>query len=85
MKLPIIRTIADYIEENSIDDVEKSISLLEHISQTRGIKDEELEIIGELISNMSGSLEVTKMIQEGTPKTEALNGFMKRVIGSIDR
>ena len=29
-------------------------------------------------------IEVAKMIKEGVPKKEALNTFMKRVLGSID-
>jgi hypothetical protein len=29
-------------------------------------------------------VEVAKEIKAGTPKREALNGFMKRVTGSID-
>jgi len=33
---------------------------------------------------MYGAVEVTKMIKDGTPKKEALNSFMKRVLGSID-
>jgi hypothetical protein len=41
-------------------------------------------VIGELLSNYSGALEVHKEIQAGTPKRDALNGFMKRVTGSID-
>jgi hypothetical protein len=48
------------------------------------LKDEELEVIGELISNLYGSLEVSKEITNGTPKKDALNGFMKRVLGSIN-
>ncbi|MBL6867367.1 MAG: hypothetical protein ISQ96_02685, partial [Cryomorphaceae bacterium] len=47
-------------------------------------KDEELEVIGELISNLYGSLEVNKEITNGTSKKDALNGFMKRVLGSIN-
>ena len=49
------------------------------------LKDDELDVIGELISNMYGALEVHKMIKEGTPKKEALNAFMKRVLGAIDQ
>ena len=48
------------------------------------LKDEELDVIGELISNMYGAIEVNKMIKDGTPQKEALNGFMSRVMGSID-
>jgi hypothetical protein len=41
--------------------------------------------MGELISNMYGALEVDKMVKGGTPKKEALNTFMKRVLGAIDQ
>jgi hypothetical protein len=34
---------------------------------------------------MYGALEVHKMVKEGTPKKEALNLFMKRVLGAIDQ
>lgn len=85
MKLPVIRHIAEYIEEHSADDVSKAIDVLEHVSQVRGMKDQELDLIGELISNMSGALSVAHDIKEGVPKNDALNGFMKRVMGSIDQ
>ena len=49
------------------------------------MKDEELDVLGELISNMYGALEVDKMIKEGKTQKEALNTFMKRVLGSIDQ
>ena len=42
-------------------------------------------MIGELISNIYGALEVSGEIKNGTPKKEALNGFMSRVLGSIDK
>jgi len=48
------------------------------------LKDEELDVIGEIISNLYGALEVHKMVKEGMPQKEALNTFMKRVLGSID-
>jgi hypothetical protein len=44
-----------------------------------------LDVIGELISNMYGALEVNKMVKDGADKKEALNAFMKRVLGSIDK
>ena len=34
---------------------------------------------------MYGAIEVNKMIKDGTPKKEAVNNFMKRVLGSIDK
>jgi hypothetical protein len=34
---------------------------------------------------MYGAIEVHKMVKSGTDKKEALNTFMKRVLGSIDK
>ncbi len=84
MRLPIIKHINEFVKENDADFVEEAIEVLEHLSEAKGIKDEELDVIGELISNMYGALEVQKMIAEGQPEKEALNDFMKRVMGSID-
>jgi hypothetical protein len=58
--------------------------VLESLADVPTLKDEELEVIGELISNLYGAIEVNKEITDGTPKKEALNGFMKRVLGSIN-
>lgn len=84
MKLPVIRSLTEYIEERDAADITKTIEVLEHVSQIRGLKDEEINFIGELLSNLSGSLEVSRRMTAGESKTEALNGFMQRVLGSID-
>jgi hypothetical protein len=84
MKLPVIKHITNFIEANDEDYVIETIETLENITEARGISDEELDVIGELLSNLYGALEVEKMIQEGMPKKDALNAFMKRVQGSID-
>ncbi|CAG5079482.1 DUF6952 family protein [Parvicella tangerina] len=84
MKLPVIKHISNFIEEHDVDFVHESIELLEYLSESPGIKDEELDVIGELLSNMYGSIEVQKKIEEGVPQREALNGFMQRVMGSIN-
>jgi hypothetical protein len=84
MRLPIIKHIVEFIEKNDEDYVVESMDLLEDLIEAKGIKDEELEVIGELLSNFSGAIEVHKDIRSGTDKKEALNGFMKRVMGSID-
>lgn len=83
MRLPVIKHIVDFVDQNDEDWVVETIELLEHISEAKGIKDEELDVIGELLSNMYGALEVTKEVKKGTPQKEALNGFMQRVMGSI--
>lgn len=84
MKLPIIKNLVNFIEENDQDYVIETIETLEAITEVPSLKDEELDVIGELISNMYGALEVDKMTKEGTPKKEALNAFMQRVMQSID-
>ncbi|MBE8721635.1 DUF6952 family protein [Sphingobacterium pedocola] len=85
MKLPVIKHLTDFIEENDVDFVLETIETLEALTEIPTLKDEELDVIGELISNMYGAIEVDKLIKEGSPKKEALNIFMKRVLGSIDK
>ena len=83
MKLPVIKQVVENKEFDE-DYIEEAIEVLLCVSEARGLKDEELEVIGELISNLSGAQEVMSDIKKGTPQREALNGFMKRVMGSID-
>ncbi len=85
MKLPIIKHLSQFIEENDQDYLIEAIEVLEALTEVSSLKEEELDVIGELISNMYGALEVQKMIQGGMDKKEALNAFMKRVLGSIDK
>ncbi len=84
MKLPVIKHLTDFIDKNDEDYVLETIDTLEHLTELPSLQDEELDIIGELISNMYGAVEVNKSVKRGVPKREALNGFMKRVTGSID-
>lgn len=85
MRLPIIKHVLEFIEENDEDWVNETIELLESMTEIASLKDEEVEVIGELLSNLYGTLEVNKMIKEGMDKKEAMNSFMKRVMGSIDK
>jgi len=85
MKLPVIKHLTQFVEENDQDYLIETIEVLEALTEIPSLKDEELDVIGELISNMYGALEVHKMTKEGKDKKEALNDFMKRVLGSIDK
>lgn len=85
MKLPVIKHLNTFIENNDEDYVTEAIEVLEDLTEVSSLKDEELDVIGELISNMYGALEVHSEVKQGTPVKEALNGFMKRVMGSIDQ
>ena len=82
MKLPVIRQIQ---RNCSATQIENAISVLESISEASSIKEEELDVIGELISNCCGALEVHEMVAAGETEKDALNGFMKKVMGSIDQ
>ncbi|MFT6815970.1 MAG: hypothetical protein ACJAZ3_001884 [Sphingobacteriales bacterium] len=85
MKLPVIKHLTQFIEDKDQDYLLEAIEVLESLTEVSSLKDEELDVLGELISNMYGALEVHKMVKDGTDKKEALNAFMKRVLGSIDK
>lgn len=85
MKLPVIKHLTQFIEDNDQDYIIETLEVLENLTEVPSLKDEELDVIGELISNMYGALEVQKLMKEGATQKEALNGFMQRVLGSIDK
>lgn len=85
MKLPIIRQLTQFINDNDEDYIVETLEVLENLTEVSSLKDEELDVIGELISNMYGALEVHKMTKDGIEQKEALNLFMKRVLGAIDK
>tara|TARA_B100001971_G_scaffold37960_1_gene33039 strand:+ start:81645 stop:81902 length:258 start_codon:yes stop_codon:yes gene_type:complete len=85
VRLPIIKHLSEFIENNDEDYIIEAQEVLENLIEAKGIKDEELEVIGELLSNMSGALEVKKLMREGQSQKDALNNFMQRVMGSIDK
>lgn len=85
MKLPLIKNLNAFIQENDEDYVNEAIEVLENLTESPALSEEELDVIGELLSNMYGAVEVSREIRSGKAEKEALNGFMQRVIGSIDR
>lgn len=86
MRLPVIKHISNFIEENDEDFVNETLETLENLTELSSLKDEELDVIGELISNMYGAIEVNKMMrEEGLSQKDAAKKFMDRVLGSIDK
>lgn len=86
MKLPLIKHINKFVAENDIDYINEAIEVLEYITEYSNLKDEELDVIGELISNMYGAVQVDQMMKkEGKSEKDALNEFMSKVLGSIDK
>lgn len=82
MKLPIIRQA---YEQSTTEQLEHTLHVLESVSEARGVSEEELNVIGELITNICGALEVHSLVAEGKRPTEALNLFAQKVMGSIDK
>jgi len=82
MKLPIIRTLVQ--NDNLSDtDFQAATRVLETIAGARGLTEEELDVIGELLSNIEGAKRVWDDYRNvGTPLRDALNKFMQKVIKS---
>jgi len=86
MRLPLIKKLIEFVSDNRDEDyLNETIETLEALTEVSSIKDEELDVIGEVLSNLYGALEVQKDMASGTSQKEALNSFMKRVTGSIDQ
>lgn len=81
MKLPAIRHLQRH---NSTAQIEKTIEVLESYCELNSITDEELDVIGELITNLCGAQEVHQMIEDGMPERDAARAFAQKVMGSID-
>ncbi|MDX1604237.1 MAG: hypothetical protein R3209_14305 [Salinimicrobium sediminis] len=82
MKLPVIRHLQ---KNNDQEKLENTLEVLESFCDHRSVTDEEMDVIGELISNICGALEVQKMIDEGMAEKDAANSFMQKVLSSIDK
>ena len=72
MKLPIIRKISEY----SLTEINNSIKVLETITDSRGVTENELDVMGEILSNLYGAQNVRESIMKGSKRTDALNNFM---------
>lgn len=85
MRLPIIKQLVQFAQKRDADFLHETAEVLEALSEVDSLKDEELDVIGELLSNIVGATEVQGLIDSGQSQKEALNGFMKRVVRSIDQ
>ena len=82
MKLPVIR---QFYQTQTVENLEKTLEVLEAFSEFRGTTEEDLNVAGELITNICGALEVHANVANGMSERDALNGFAKKVLGSIDQ
>lgn len=79
MKLPVIKHISNFIQKNDADYINETLDVLDDLIDARGISATELDVIGELMSNLIGALEVQKLMKDGMTQKDALNTFMKKV------
>lgn len=82
MKLPIIKHLQ---KNNEAEKLENTLDVLESFCEHRSVKDNEMDVVGELITNIAGAIEMDKMVQDGMSEKDAANAFAKRVLGSIDQ
>lgn len=82
MKLPVIRHLQ---RNNDSEKLQNTIEVLESFTEHRSVSDEEMDVIGELITNLCGAVEVHQMVKNGDSEIDAANNFVKKVMGSIDR
>tara|TARA_B100000929_G_C15492413_1_gene414903 strand:+ start:1296 stop:1544 length:249 start_codon:yes stop_codon:yes gene_type:complete len=82
MKLPVIKHLQ---KNNEVVKLENTIEVLESFTEHRSVTEEQMDVIGELITNLCGAVEVHKMIDDGVPERDAANNFVKKVLGSIDK
>lgn len=82
MKLPLIRQTFQQVDPQKL---ETTLEVLEIMAEARGLSEQELDVIGELITIVCGALEVHQLVADGKRESEALNLFAQKVMGSIDR
>ena len=82
MKIPIIR---QFYQNQSEENLEKTLEVLEAFCEFRGTTEEDLNVAGELITNICGALEVHQNVKNGMTDRDALNAFSQKVLGSIDK
>ena len=82
MKLPIIKHLQ---KNNEAEKLEHTMEVLESFCEHRSVKENEMDVVGELITNLAGAVEMDKLVKEGMSEKDAGNAFAKRVLGSIDQ
>jgi hypothetical protein len=82
MKIPVIKQL---FQNSSAEQLETTLEVLEAFCEFRGVNEAEIDVAGELITNICGALEVHAQVNEGATEKDALNAFAQKVMGSIDR
>ncbi len=82
MKLPVIRHLH---KNNDVEKLQSAIDVLECFTEHRSCSDQDMDVVGELLTNLCGAVEVHKMVEDGMTDRDAVRTFAQRVMGSIDQ
>lgn len=82
MKIPVIRQL---FQNSTSEQLETTLEVLENFCEFRGVSEAEIDVAGELITNICGALEVHAQVAAGAVEKDALNAFAQKVMGSIDK
>lgn len=82
MKLPVIRHLQ---QNNDKEALEQTAGVLESFTEHRSVGEQEMDVIGELLTNVCGAIEVHEMVANGMNERDAANKFAQKVLGSIDK
>ena len=82
MKIPVIRQL---FQNSKAEDLEVTLGVLEAFCEFRGVSEAEIDVAGEMITNICGALEVHANVSAGATEKDAINAFSQKVMGSIDR
>jgi len=82
MKLPVIR---HFQKGATKEQLETTLEVLEHFTEHRSVTEVEMDVVGELITNICGAIEVHSNVAQGMSGVEAANAFAQKVMGSIDQ
>jgi len=81
MKLPVIRHLH---KNNNVKQLQNTIEVLESFTEHRSCTDQDMDVVGELLTNLCGAVEVHKMVEDGMSDRDAVRTFAQRVMGAID-
>ncbi|MDO5511049.1 MAG: hypothetical protein Q4F57_10160 [Weeksellaceae bacterium] len=82
MKIPIIRHL---YQSQPAENLQAALEVLESFTESRGTTENDINVAGELITNICGALEVHEQVANGSTERDALNAFAQRVVGAIDQ
>jgi hypothetical protein len=82
MKIPVIRQL---FQNTTPVQLETTLEVLEAFCEFRGVSEHEVDVAGEMITNICGALEVHQMVSDDAVEKDAWNAFGQKVMGSIDR